>query len=210
MVRPLRQAYRHVRRNGGAAALRSQCSLLAGANTKRRGRSAGRRILQELSGKAINPTRVHQDRVCCQSARSSVGVIVTRCDQLQEILEAIGRGESFGNSTTLMGKLLPRVHGAVGTAFDDQKAMGRSSHAWRRTGFGRSSPLQGEGGKVRNRRNLLVAAGCGEDPLTESAAAAQLWEDEPLFMPHSGPLGSPDPAQWRQRRLLGAASRYSY
>ena len=42
---------------------------------------------------------------------------------------------------------------------------------------------------VRNRRNLLVAAGSGEGPLTEPTAAAQLWEREPLLMPRSCPPG---------------------
>lgn len=44
----------------------------------------------------------------------SVGVIVTRCDDLQEIFEAINRGSSFGQSTTHMSKLLPRVLGGGG------------------------------------------------------------------------------------------------
>jgi hypothetical protein len=44
----------------------------------------------------------------------SVGVIVTRCDELQEIFEAINRGDSFGQSTTHMSKLLPRVLGGGG------------------------------------------------------------------------------------------------
>ncbi len=44
----------------------------------------------------------------------SVGVIITRCDELQEIVEGLGRGSSFGNSTTHMGKLLPRILGGSG------------------------------------------------------------------------------------------------
>jgi Restriction endonuclease BglII len=44
----------------------------------------------------------------------SVGVIITRCDELQEIVAALGRGSSFGNSTTHMSKLLPRVLGGGG------------------------------------------------------------------------------------------------
>jgi len=44
----------------------------------------------------------------------SVGVIITRCDELQEIVAGLGRGSSFGNSTTHMGKLLPRVWGGGG------------------------------------------------------------------------------------------------
>ncbi|MGH7702117.1 MAG: BglII/BstYI family type II restriction endonuclease [Gemmatimonadales bacterium] len=44
----------------------------------------------------------------------SVGVIVTRCDELQEIFVSLGRGKSFGNSTTHMSKLLPRLNGGGG------------------------------------------------------------------------------------------------
>ena len=44
----------------------------------------------------------------------SVGVIVTRCDHLQSIFDDIGRGSSFGNSTTHMSKLLPRIEGGSG------------------------------------------------------------------------------------------------
>ena len=44
----------------------------------------------------------------------SVGVIVTRCDKLQNIFNAIGRGKSYGNSTTHMSKLLPRLNGGGG------------------------------------------------------------------------------------------------
>ncbi|MGY6548101.1 MAG: BglII/BstYI family type II restriction endonuclease [Roseinatronobacter sp.] len=41
----------------------------------------------------------------------SVGVIVTRCDSLQRIFKAIGRGSSYGASTTHMSKLLPKIEG---------------------------------------------------------------------------------------------------
>lgn len=44
----------------------------------------------------------------------SVGVIITRCDELQEIFDNLGRGKSYGNSTTHMGKLLPRIEGGSG------------------------------------------------------------------------------------------------
>lgn len=44
----------------------------------------------------------------------SVGIIITRCDELQEIFDHIGRGKSFGASTTHMGKLLPRIEGGAG------------------------------------------------------------------------------------------------
>lgn len=43
-----------------------------------------------------------------------VGVIITRCAELQTIFNSLGRGPSFGNSTTHMGKLLPRLRGGSG------------------------------------------------------------------------------------------------
>ncbi|MER2519067.1 MAG: BglII/BstYI family type II restriction endonuclease [Bdellovibrionales bacterium] len=44
----------------------------------------------------------------------SVGIIITRCDDLQVIFDDVGRGSSFGASTTHIGKLLPRVRGGGG------------------------------------------------------------------------------------------------
>jgi hypothetical protein len=44
----------------------------------------------------------------------SVGVIITRCDNLQAIFNRLGRGKSYGNSTTHMSKLLPRIDGGGG------------------------------------------------------------------------------------------------
>lgn len=44
----------------------------------------------------------------------SVGVIITRCDELQEIFDSLGRGASYGASTTHMSKLLPRIQGGGG------------------------------------------------------------------------------------------------
>lgn len=44
----------------------------------------------------------------------SVGIIVTRCDDLQDIFDELGRGSSYGSSTTHMGKLLPRIRGGGG------------------------------------------------------------------------------------------------
>ncbi|MBX9892214.1 MAG: hypothetical protein K2Y12_07800 [Chitinophagaceae bacterium] len=44
----------------------------------------------------------------------SVGVIITRCDHLQEIFNSLGRGDSYGASTTHMKKLLPRIEGGSG------------------------------------------------------------------------------------------------
>lgn len=44
----------------------------------------------------------------------SVGVIVTRSDALQQVFQELGRGTSYGASTTHMSKLLPRVQGGGG------------------------------------------------------------------------------------------------
>lgn len=44
----------------------------------------------------------------------SVGVIITRCDALQDIFVSLGRGASYGASTTHMSKLLPRLNGGGG------------------------------------------------------------------------------------------------
>jgi hypothetical protein len=45
----------------------------------------------------------------------SVGVIFTRSDGLQRIFNELGRGSSYGNSTTHMSKLLPRILGGGGS-----------------------------------------------------------------------------------------------
>lgn len=44
----------------------------------------------------------------------SVGIIITRCDELQDIFNSLGRGSSYGASTTHMSKLLPRIEGGSG------------------------------------------------------------------------------------------------
>lgn len=44
----------------------------------------------------------------------SVGIIITRSDELQDIFNDLGRGSSYGNSTTHMSKLLPRISGGGG------------------------------------------------------------------------------------------------
>lgn len=42
------------------------------------------------------------------------GVIVTRADHLQSVFDALGRGSSYGSSTTHLSKLLPRIDGGGG------------------------------------------------------------------------------------------------
>ena len=44
----------------------------------------------------------------------SVGIIITRADHLQDIFDKIGRGASYGASTTHMSKLLTRIKGGSG------------------------------------------------------------------------------------------------
>lgn len=44
----------------------------------------------------------------------SVGILITRCDELQDIFNELGKGTSYGASTTHMGKLLPRIDGGGG------------------------------------------------------------------------------------------------
>jgi len=40
----------------------------------------------------------------------SVGVVVTRADELQQIFDKLGKGKSYGPSTTHMSRLVPRMH----------------------------------------------------------------------------------------------------
>lgn len=44
----------------------------------------------------------------------SVGIIITRGDALQEVFNELGRGTSYGPSTTHLAKLLPRIEGGGG------------------------------------------------------------------------------------------------
>jgi hypothetical protein len=44
----------------------------------------------------------------------SVGIIITRSDGLQAIFNQLGRGASYGASTTHLSKLLPRIEGGGG------------------------------------------------------------------------------------------------
>ena len=44
----------------------------------------------------------------------SVGVIITRSDALQTLFDTLGRGKSYGASTTHLSKLLPRLRGGGG------------------------------------------------------------------------------------------------
>ncbi len=44
----------------------------------------------------------------------SVGIILTRCDELQDIFNTLGRGKSYGASTTHLSKLIPKIEGGGG------------------------------------------------------------------------------------------------
>lgn len=44
----------------------------------------------------------------------SVGIIITRCSNLQDLFDELGKGKSYGNSTTHWNKLLPRLEGGSG------------------------------------------------------------------------------------------------
>lgn len=44
----------------------------------------------------------------------SIGVIITRADELQDIFDELGRGDSYGASTTHWSKLIPRIEGGGG------------------------------------------------------------------------------------------------
>ena len=53
-------------------------------------------------------------RVLFELRAISVGVIVTRTDELQAIFDNLGKGSSYGSSTTHMSRLLPRIEGGGG------------------------------------------------------------------------------------------------
>jgi hypothetical protein len=44
----------------------------------------------------------------------NVGVIITRCDELQQIFNALKIGGSYGSNTTHLGKLLTKIEGGGG------------------------------------------------------------------------------------------------
>jgi hypothetical protein len=44
----------------------------------------------------------------------NVGIVITRCDHLQEIFDQLGRGSSYGWSTTILSKLVRKMEGGSG------------------------------------------------------------------------------------------------
>jgi len=58
----------------------------------------------------------------------NVGIIITRASELQEIFDKLGKGKSYGPSTTHMGKLMPKLNnrsagGCPVLAFGMKKAL---------------------------------------------------------------------------------------
>lgn len=53
-------------------------------------------------------------RLLCDLRTVSVGIIVTRSDELQGLFQSLGRSPSYGGSTIPMSKLLPRTEGGSG------------------------------------------------------------------------------------------------
>lgn len=45
---------------------------------------------------------------------TDVGVIITRCDELQRIFDAMGKGGSYGSTTTILSKLKRKLDGGAG------------------------------------------------------------------------------------------------
>ena len=45
---------------------------------------------------------------------ADVCVIITRCDELQEIFDGLGRGSSYGQTTTILSKLKRKLDGGAG------------------------------------------------------------------------------------------------
>jgi hypothetical protein len=51
---------------------------------------------------------------CFDLRVADVGVIVTRCDELQEVFNALGKGASYGPTTTILSKLQRKLDGGAG------------------------------------------------------------------------------------------------
>lgn len=45
---------------------------------------------------------------------ADAGVIITRCDELQNIFDALGKGDSYGATTTILSKLRRKLDGGAG------------------------------------------------------------------------------------------------
>lgn len=45
---------------------------------------------------------------------ADVGIIITRCDELQGVFDALGKGGSYGSTTTILSKLRRKLDGGAG------------------------------------------------------------------------------------------------
>jgi hypothetical protein len=45
---------------------------------------------------------------------ADVGIIITRCNELQTIFDGLGKGSSYGSTTTILSKLLRKLQGGSG------------------------------------------------------------------------------------------------
>ncbi len=45
---------------------------------------------------------------------ADVGIIITRCDELQGVFDALGKGSSYGSTTTILSKLKRKLDGGAG------------------------------------------------------------------------------------------------
>ena len=45
---------------------------------------------------------------------ADVGVIITRCDELQKVFDGLGKGGSYGSTTTILSKLKRKLDGGAG------------------------------------------------------------------------------------------------
>lgn len=53
-------------------------------------------------------------RLLFELRAAHIGIVITRCDELQDIFDELGRGDSYGESTTHMRKLLRKIEGGGG------------------------------------------------------------------------------------------------
>jgi hypothetical protein len=45
---------------------------------------------------------------------ADVGIIITRCDELQQVFNSLGKGGSYGSTTTILSKLKRKLDGGAG------------------------------------------------------------------------------------------------
>ena len=75
------------------------------------------RVALEVEWNNIDPFYdggLNNFRVLFDFRAISVGIIITRSDELQQIFDSLGKGKSYGPSTTHISRLLPRIEGGGG------------------------------------------------------------------------------------------------